>query len=183
TANIQAKSETPINSITAVAVQANKVLKAAWDETAEIALEKAEDTWHLISKIAVITHISDMIHRTKSTITVVLPELDDTIVNMLSTANPRIRIHLIAGLNLESDTDKIKKLLVKGNIRVWDRPEKDFFGAARDNEEALLAPNTGIPQKIVAIISHQPEYVDLVHRVLGPMWMASSKEIKEKDLF
>ena len=91
----------------------------------------------MVSKIAVITHISDMIIRTKSTITIVLPELEENIINTLLTVKPKIRVHLIAGLDMEADIEKIKKLLQKGNIRVWERTERDFLGCARDNEEVL----------------------------------------------
>lgn len=176
------KTGESINLVSADAKTNEEMLMAAWDEVSRTALSKAQESWHLVTKTAILVHITDMLLRTKSTITIVIPEMADVPVENLLATRPQIRVHVVTGVDMTKDAQKIKQLLEKGNIRVWDRPARDSFGCARDAEEVMLAPAMGEPQRIVATISEHPGYVELFHKIFGPMWMASSREIKLRDL-
>ncbi|MFX0067454.1 MAG: helix-turn-helix domain-containing protein [Candidatus Hodarchaeota archaeon] len=179
---INTKAGEGINIIHSDAKTNEEMLKAAWDEVSRTALSEAQESWHLVTKTAILVHITDMLLRTKSTITIVIPDLADVPAENLLATRPQIRVHVVTGIDIAKDAPKIKQLLEKGNIRLWDRPARDSFGCARDAEEVLLAPSMGEPQKIVATISEHPGYVELFHKIFGPMWMASSKEVKLRDL-
>ena len=179
---INTKAGESINLIHSDAKSNEEMLMTAWDEVSKTALSKAQESWHLVTKTAILVHITDMLLRTKSTITIVIPELGDVPAENLLATKPQIRVHVVTGIDMTKDAPKIKQLLEKGNIRMWDRPARDSFGCARDAEEVLLAPSMGEPQKIVATISEHPGYVELFHKIFGPMWMASSKEVKLRDL-
>ncbi|MFX1486046.1 MAG: helix-turn-helix domain-containing protein [Promethearchaeota archaeon] len=180
--DINRKAGESMNLIGADAKNNEEMLMAAWNEVSRTALSEAQESWHLVTKTAILVHITDMLLRTKSTITIVIPELADVPIENLLATRPQIRVHVVTGIDMTKDVPKIKRLLEKGNIRVWDRPARDSFGCARDAEEVMLAPAVGEPQRIVATISEHPGYVELFHKIFGPMWMASSREIKLRDL-
>lgn len=156
----------------------NEFLDKAWENATNVPSTIAEKTWHIVGKEAVLNRIVDMIRRTKSMITIIVPTINDIPVDEIEIAKKTKKIHVLVDTAGNRDHEVIKKLVALPNVRVWHRPARDYYACTRDGEEVLMAPAIGSTREIVALVSEKEEYVILMHKFVGPMWMASSEEIK-----
>ena len=159
-------------------VETNKFLDSAWEYAAEVPSTIAEKTWHIVGKEAVLNRMKDMIRRTKTMVTIVLPKIDDIPVDVVRESKKTQKINIVVNVGGNKVHPVIKELISMPNVRVWHRDAKDYYACTRDGEEVLLAPAIGSDKQLVALVSEKEEYVLLMHKFVGPMWMASSEEIK-----
>ena len=173
------------NDTTKTAKEAGSVenlMRTAWTEITDTQQISADKTWHYVTKQAVLHHMKDMVKRTKSTVTVVVPDLQEAPIKEVKEISKSIRINIIAGIDEARDKKLLRELFTQGNVRLWSLTEKDYISCTRDAEEVLIAPVTRKDTDCVATVSIEENYVKLYHKFIGPMWMASSREIKEKAL-
>ncbi|MGC9780416.1 MAG: hypothetical protein HZR80_14310 [Candidatus Heimdallarchaeota archaeon] len=89
------------------------------------------------------TAISDMLLRTKSTCTIVIPTIDQNLVDLLTKQiSKRVRIRVLADVDPFRDEALLAALKEQGNITIWQYTMRDFFAVTRDGAEVLLAPTT-----------------------------------------
>jgi hypothetical protein len=158
------------------------LMRAAWAEIVDTQQISADKTWHYVTKQAILHHIKDMVKRTKSTVTIVVPNLEEAPLKEVKEISKSIRINIIAGIDELQHKKLLKELFAQGNVRLWGLTEKDYISCTRDAEEVLIAPVARKDTDAVATVSIEDNYVRLYHKFIGPMWMASSREIKEKTL-
>jgi hypothetical protein len=173
------------DNTTKIAKESNSVetlLKTAWAEITDTQQINADKTWHCVTKRAILNHLKDMTKRTKSTVTVVVPNLDEVPLKEIKEVSRAIRINIVAGVDEALHKKLLKELLAQGNVRIWNLMEKDYISCTRDAEEVLVAPVAKRDLDCVATVSVEENYVKLYHKFIGPMWMASAREVKEKEL-
>ncbi len=158
------------------------LMRAAWAEITDTQQINADKTWHYVTKRAILNHMKDMVKRTKSTVTVVVPNIEESPIEEIKGISRAVRIQIIAGVDETIHKKLLKELLMQGNVRIWSLTEKDYISCTRDAEEVLIAPVARKDTDCVATVSVEENYVKLYHKFIGPMWMASSREIREKAL-
>jgi hypothetical protein len=158
------------------------LMRAAWAEITDTQQINADKTWHYVTKRAILNHMKDMVKRTKSTVTVVVPNIEEAPIEEIKEISRAIRIQIITGVDETIHKKLLKELLMQGNVRIWSLTEKDYISCTRDAEEVLIAPVARKDTDCVATVSVEDNYVKLYHKFIGPMWMASSREIREKAL-
>jgi hypothetical protein len=158
------------------------LMRAAWAEIIDTQQISADKTWHYVTKRAILEHVRDMVKRTKSTVTIVVPNIEEAPLKEVKEISRTIRIQIIAGVDENLHKKLLKELYMQGNVRIWSLTEKDYISCTRDAEEVLVAPVARKDTDCVATVSVEENYVKLYHKFIGPMWMASSREIKEKTL-
>ncbi len=159
------------------ALESSKILRAVWSETVNLLVKDSELTWVLVTEDAIKEYMSDMTMRTKSTITVVAPDFKDLPIAAIRSIRRALRVKTASRILAEARTE-VAELLTQGNVEIRQRPEQNLYAAARDAEEVLIAPFTpGNPNTQVAIISQQPNIVELIHEIIGPLIMARAQKI------
>ncbi|WXG43487.1 MAG: hypothetical protein WED04_05520 [Promethearchaeati archaeon SRVP18_Atabeyarchaeia-1] len=167
---------------TKVAGSVENLMRTAWAEIIDTQQINADKTWHCVTKQAILHHIKDMAKRTKSTVTIVVPKLEEAPLKEVKEISKAIRINIIAGIDELQQKTLIKELLAQGNVRLWNRTEKDYMSCTRDAEEVIIAPVVGKDMDCVALVSVEEGFIKLIMKIVGPMWLASSKMVSLASL-
>ncbi len=123
------------------------------------------------------TAISDMLLRTKSTCTVVIPTIDQNLVNLLTKQiSKRVRIRVLADVDPFSDEALLAALKEQGNITIWQYTMRDFYAVTRDGAEVLLAPTTR-DGELTSFVTEQDALVRAIQQIINASFMARSKEL------
>jgi len=123
------------------------------------------------------TTIFDMLLRTQSTCTLVVPTLDQNLVDlMVKQISKRVRIRVLADIDPFRDEALIAALKGQGNITIWQYQMRDFYAVTRDGAEVLLAPITR-DGELTSFITEQDALVRAVQQIINASFMARSKEI------
>jgi sugar-specific transcriptional regulator TrmB/gas vesicle protein len=123
------------------------------------------------------TAIRDMLLRTRSTCTVVLPTVDEEVTELLSKKiTKRVRIRILADLDPFDDEALVASLKEKGNISLWQYQMRDFYAVTRDGAEVLLAPVTR-EGELTAFVTEQDALVRAIQQIINASFMARSKEL------
>lgn len=154
----------------------SKILRAVWNETEKILAVSGELTWILVTQDAIEEYITDMLKRTKSTISIVAPDFYNLPLDAIKSAKRSIRIKTTSRILADSKKD-VATLLELGNVEIRQRADRDLFAAARDGEEVLLAPITERETQNVAIVSQEAAIVKYIHEIIGPLVIARSQRI------
>jgi sugar-specific transcriptional regulator TrmB len=156
-----------------------QLLRAVWKEVTDVLPIQAELTWVIATKEAITEYIKDMLVRTKSTVSVIVPTFEDLPFEAIMQT-PSTRRVIVATKILATQREQVQQMLAKGNIQIRQRPEGDIFSCARDGEEILIAPYAeGIkPSETVAIVSQQVGFAKQFHELIGPMWMSRAQKIE-----
>ncbi|MHA1270743.1 MAG: hypothetical protein ACTSPY_13200 [Candidatus Helarchaeota archaeon] len=159
-------------------LKVSQLLRGVWKETTNILAKAGELTWPLVGVEAIKEYITDILRRTKSTVSIVAPDFSDLPIEAIKSSSRRIRI-IVASRILNEAKDQVRELLDLGNVQIRQRPEMNLFAVGRDGEEVLIAPFTEKhdPSQLTAIVSQQDTLVSLIHEIIGPIWMASSTKI------
>ena len=155
-----------------------QLLRAVWQEVTNVLPIQGILTWPVVTREAIVEYVKDMLVRTKSTVSVIVPSFDDLPFDALMQT-PSTRRVIVATKILATQRERVQQMLDKGNIQIRQRPEGDIFACARDGEEILIAPiYEGIkPAEYVAIISQQDGFAKQFHELMGPMWMSRAQKI------
>ncbi|MHA1630876.1 MAG: helix-turn-helix domain-containing protein [Candidatus Heimdallarchaeota archaeon] len=121
--------------------------------------------------------IYDMLMRTKSTCTVVMPTIDQTFVDFLvKQISKTVRIRVLADIDPFRDESLISIMKEQGNITIWQYTMRDFYAVTRDGAEVLLAPVTR-EGELTSFLTEQDALVRAVQQIINASFMARSKEI------
>ncbi|MHA1441229.1 MAG: helix-turn-helix domain-containing protein [Candidatus Heimdallarchaeota archaeon] len=123
------------------------------------------------------TAVSDMLIRTKSTCTLVVPTLTQDIVDLLiKQISKRVRIRVLADVEPFRDEALIAAMKEQGNITIWAYPTRDFYAVTRDGAEVLLAPVTR-EGELTSFLTEQDALVRAIQQIISASFMARSKEV------
>jgi sugar-specific transcriptional regulator TrmB len=121
--------------------------------------------------------IYDMLLRTKSTCTVVVPTIDQNLVDLLvKNISKRVRIRVLADIDPFRDEALIATLKEQGNITIWQYTMRDFYAVTRDGAEVLLAP-VAREGELTSFVTEQDALVRAIQQIINASFMARSKEI------
>ena len=121
--------------------------------------------------------IYDMLLRTKSTCTVVVPTIDQNLVDLLvKNISKRVRIRVLADIDPFRDEALIAALKEQGNITIWQYTMRDFYAVTRDGAEVLLAP-VAREGELTSFVTEQDALVRAIQQIINASFMARSKEI------
>ncbi len=144
----------------------------------------------IISREAVLDYLHHMFSRMKSGITLLVPQADDIPIEMILETKTHQRINLVSVLDpaKDKDTNLLKKLLSKPNVRVrrvdttkFTDVEK-YIAADRDGEEVIIGITEDMGET-VAIASYADSFVTLMGKiVLGDYFLARSIEITRSEV-
>jgi hypothetical protein len=157
------------------------VLSKVWERVGATDFPGAKDFWTVSTRTAVLAHISDMVQRAKSKITLILAYPTEIPTEMLVELKSTTGVELVVtegGLL----TDKVRPLVGRGNIRVRTRTEMDVYACVRDSEEVLLAPVTKDDRDVIGIATEDPGFVKFVMGVVGPIFQSRTKLLRPGDI-
>ncbi len=121
--------------------------------------------------------IYDMLLRTVSTCTLVVPTIDQNLVDLLTKQiSKRVRVRILADVDPFRDEAAITALKEMGNITIWQYTMRDFYAVTRDGAEVLLAPITR-DGELTSFVTEQDALVRAVQQIINASFMARSKEI------
>ena len=121
--------------------------------------------------------IYDMLLRTRSTCTIVVPTIDQYLVDLLTKQiSKRVRIRILADVDPFRDEAMIASLKEQGNITIWNYNMRDFFAVTRDGAEVLLAPVTR-EGELTSFVTEQDALVRAIQQIINASFMARSKEV------
>ena len=121
--------------------------------------------------------IYDMLLRTKSTCTIVVPTIDDYLAELLAKQiSKRVRVRVLADIDPFRDEAIVSALKEQGNITIWAYNMRDFYAVTRDGAEVLLAPVTR-DGELTSFVTEQDALVRAVQQIINASFMARSKEI------
>jgi len=121
--------------------------------------------------------IYDMLLRTRSTCTVVVPTIDQYLVDLLTKqVSKRVRIRILADVDPFRDEAMVAALKSQGNITIWAYNMRDFFAVTRDGAEVLLAPVTR-DGELTSFVTEQDALVRAIQQIINASFMARSKEV------
>lgn len=123
------------------------------------------------------TTIYDMLLRTRSTCTIVVPTIDQYLVELLTKqVSKRVRIRILADVDPFRDEAMVAALKGQGNITIWAYNMRDFFAVTRDGAEVLLAPVTR-DGELTSFVTEQDALVRAIQQIINASFMARSKEV------
>jgi sugar-specific transcriptional regulator TrmB/F0F1-type ATP synthase membrane subunit b/b' len=123
------------------------------------------------------TAIYDMLLRTRSTCTIVVPTIDQDFAEFLTKRiSKRVRIRVLADIDQFQDEALIASLKEPGNITLWQYTMRDFYAVTRDGAEVLLAPITR-DGELTSFLTEQDALVRAIQQIINASFMARSKEI------
>ncbi|MEA2070296.1 MAG: helix-turn-helix domain-containing protein [Asgard group archaeon] len=121
--------------------------------------------------------IKDMLIRTKSTCTLVVPTINNELAEFIQNQiSRRVRVRILADLKPFEDEALIAAFKEQGNISLWQYTMRDFFAVTRDGAEVLLAP-VSRDGELTSFITEQDALVRAVQQIINASFMARSKEL------
>ncbi|MFX0163546.1 MAG: hypothetical protein ACFE68_09510, partial [Candidatus Hodarchaeota archaeon] len=124
-----------------------------------------EQTYRIAGKDAPLNVIKGMIARTKSTITVLLPEIKALPSELLEEVSARKRVHILSNIQPE-DMEYVQKIKEeRPSIQIRTNPALDIIGATRDSEEIAIGSIT-TPEKIELITTTNEDLVKFLYELI-----------------
>jgi hypothetical protein len=170
-----------IDRLSKVSASVEWVLQSAWMELAKSQTSGGYKTWPIVTKAAMISHIRDMIKRTKSHIMMMLPTMAEAPLEEISKIKKATRVTLVVGgSDGEKKQDQILAELSRmGNISLRVSTDLGYYGCSRDSEEILFTPFAEKDSDLVGLASIEDGYVELFDNILAPALLGSSSDLKE----
>jgi sugar-specific transcriptional regulator TrmB len=142
----------------------------------------AVTTWPNVGRDALIASIKDAIYRVKSSIIIVMPQVEPEILQVISQyafKKKSVRFLLTSHWDLSTYGHIINKMKVLGNIQFRQLSVPgEFYAVTRDAEEVILAPFTEKEGDLISIVSNQEGYSKLYSQFIGPIFLANSRPLK-----
>jgi sugar-specific transcriptional regulator TrmB len=170
-----------IDRLAKVSASVDWVLQSAWMELDKVPILTGDKTWPVATKAAIMTHIKDMIKRTKSHIMIMLPTLSEAPIEEISRIKRTVRVALIVGEPKadENQAQLVAGLSKMGNVSLRASADLVYFGCSKDSEEILFAPTAQKDSDLVGLASVEDGYIDLFEKILTPALLGSSYDMKE----
>jgi hypothetical protein len=142
----------------------------------------------IISKEATLTYLGGMFNRLKSTITMLIPSIEDIPVDLILATKTHQRVNIVTIIDPEVHIDLLKKLLQKPNVRVRRIEShkvegiEGYLAADRDAEEVIIGVREDKGETI-AIASQADSFIQLMGKIiLGDYFLARSQEITRSEV-
>jgi sugar-specific transcriptional regulator TrmB len=170
-----------IDRLSKVSASVQWVLQSAWMELARSQTSGGYKTWPIVSKAAMISHMQDMIKRTKSHIMMMLPTVAEVPLEEISKIKKATRVTLVVGeiKGEEKQDHNLEEISKMGNVSLRASPDLGYYGCSRDSEEVLFTPFTEKDSDLVGLASIEDGYVELFDKILAPALLGSSSDLKE----
>jgi sugar-specific transcriptional regulator TrmB/uncharacterized membrane protein len=158
------------------------VLQSAWIELEKSPMFGGERTWPVVTKVALLTHVQDMIKRTKSHIMIMLPTLSEAPLEEIPKVKKTTRVTLVVGETKgdEKQAQVLADISKMGNVSLKASANLAYFGCSKDSEEILFAPVAQKDSELVGLVSIGDPYIELFDKILAPALLGTSYEFKEE---
>ncbi|XEO75454.1 hypothetical protein WKT22_00472 [Candidatus Lokiarchaeum ossiferum] len=172
--NVFETALTTMDSVKDLGDQPIQILNKVWDQMIAIDAQKAEKTWYLVGKEAVIPYIQSMIEQAKGKMTIVVPSIDDLPLELILTK--RVRFTIITSVGAGMTDGRVDKLKEKG-VTIMDYEGKDFIAVDRDSEEICFAAVDEKVDPITAIISELDPMITIMGSMIADYWRRVAKKL------
>ncbi|MCY3411392.1 MAG: hypothetical protein INQ03_07135 [Candidatus Heimdallarchaeota archaeon] len=137
---------------------------------------KSSDTWVVVGLPSIYSSLTDMILRTRVKVTIVIPNIDLELIEIIRKIRSTIRITIVTDIDIEKDKRFISKMKDTGrvNLRSYDR--KNLYACMRDSEEIIFGYQR-MDEEMVGIRSSTPSIVELLEDRLNETVIRNSKSI------
>ncbi len=158
-------------------------------EAAESALSKVQEasekikpvvtaqTWAILGKQNIRPLVNDMLERTKSSITVLVPELSGDLLKRIADLPRTRKITLVSEIDIDHYERELGQLLDQGNVQLRHYAKKDINMCLRDAEEVFIALETS-EEEFVTILTESELLVQLLQKVLLSEFVSIAKPVK-----
>jgi hypothetical protein len=157
------------------------VLQSAWMELEKSPMFGGEKSWPLVTKVALMSHVQDMIKRTKSHIMIMLPTVSDAPLEEIPKVKKATRVTLVVGETKgdEKQMQALAEIAKMGNVSLRASTDLSCYGCSKDSEEILFAPMAQKDTELVGLVSIGDPYIELFEKILTPALLGSSYDLKE----
>lgn len=151
-------------------------MNLAWEVFKKSLDEMPHFSWAIYGKNAVISHIISIIEDTSDKITLILPELNASILDILLNLSDDKLIELILASNVKKvEVDRLKK---KPGVRIWlSKKAINYYAAVRDDKETFLSIVPENENEIMGIVSLLEENISLMKNIIIPSLIYRVKPI------
>lgn len=158
-------------------------------EAAEAALSKIQEvsekikpvetaqTWAILGKQNIKPLVNDMLERTKSSITILVPELSGDLLQRIADVPRTRKITLVSEIDIDHYERELGQLLDQGNVQLRHYAKKDMNMCLRDAEEVFIALETP-EEEFVTILTESELLVRLLQKVLLSEFVSIAKPVK-----
>ncbi len=136
---------------------------------------KSSDTWVVVGLPSTYASLTDMILRTRVKVTIVIPNIDLELVEIIRKIRSTIRITFVTDIDPQTDARFISKMKETGRVVLRSYDKKDLYACIRDSEEIILGYKSD--EEMVAIRSSTPSIVQLLEDRLNETVIRNSKNI------
>lgn len=135
---------------------------------------KSSDTWVVVGLPSIYASLTDMILRTRVKVTVVIPNIDLELVEIIRKIRSTIRITFVTDIDTQTDARFISKMKDTGRVVLRAYDKKDLYACIRDSEEIILGYRS-MDEEMVAIRASTPSIVQLLEDRLNETVIRNSK--------
>ncbi len=162
------------------------VMRTEAAETALSKIQKASEkikpvetaqTWAILGKQNIKPLVNDMLERTKSSITILVPELSGDLLQRIADVPQTRKITLVSEIDIDQYERELGQLLDQGNVQLRHYAKKDMNMCLRDAEEVFIALETP-EEEFVTILTESELLVRLLQKVLLSEFVSIAKPVK-----
>jgi len=166
-----------IVAVTMRTAAVEKAISRVQEESSQIRPVITAKTWALLGKQNLPSLINDMLTRTKSSITLVLPELSGALLNRIAELPQTRKITLVSEIDVDQFELELGQLLDQGNVQLRHYAKKDINMCIRDAEEAFLALEAP-EEEFVTILTESEQLVQLLYKIMSSEFVSIAKPVK-----
>lgn len=137
---------------------------------------KSSDTWVVVGLPSIYASITDMILRSRSKITIVIPNIDLELFEIIRKIRSTIRVTIVTDIDPQKDARLISKVSESGRIELRAYDKKDLYACIRDAEEIILGYKRE-DEEMIGIRASTPSIVELLIDRLNETVIRYSKTI------
>ena len=156
---------------------AEKALKRVQDESTKIKPVVTATTWALLGKQNLQPLVNDMLARTKSSITIVLPQLSTDLLKRIAELPRSRKITLVSEIDIDQYEIELGHLLDQGNVQLRHYTKKDINLCLRDAEEVFLAIEAP-EEEFVTILTENEDLVRLLQKIMLSEFVSIAKPVR-----
>lgn len=165
-----------INFIKAMVDGRNKDLLSITEFSNKFDYTKNSDTWVVVGLPSIYASLTDLLLRTRVSVTVVTPNVDLELIEIARKLKSTIRVTFVTDIDKSRDARLIKKLDDVGRIQLRAYDKRDIYACIRDSEEIIfgyLRSN----EEMVGIRTSTPSVIELLEDRLNETIIRISKPV------
>ncbi|MFQ5820871.1 MAG: helix-turn-helix domain-containing protein [Candidatus Heimdallarchaeota archaeon] len=156
---------------------AETALSKIQEASAKIKPVETAQTWAILGKQNIGPLVNDMLERTKSSITILVPELSGDLLQRIADVPHTRKITLVSEIDIDHYERELGQLLDQGNVQLRHYAKKDMNMCLRDAEEVFIALETP-EEEFVTILTESELLVRLLQKVLLSEFVSIAKPVK-----